>query len=649
MARIFISFVAAVELFSFEFASKASADSPAIEWEIENRFRYFKRASDFREIANVYNGLKTKTNEKPTALELEIALEKSAADGSFNKLSREDRRNGWASSIFLNTCGKEPDHRHASCKLENGDEYFAARKTNILLRVSGIPSGICEWRVDGGVVDQKPCNKEAYASNIRYDESHMLSVQPASGAAIATTLSPKDILILSFGDSYSSGEGNPEQPVSLISDSFNDYDRSSTIGRIVQYFPVREDMGTVKPLDQRFFGDLSASWTNTQCHQSLYSQHTKAALHFALEHPHLSVTYANYSCTGAQVYEGILNAWWGRDDVSDKSFDDAPQLVKALRDLCEQHDRFSDTEWTKGNRNDSDFDSKAAIIPQCPKPLIKKVDAVLLSIGGNDVGFANMIVNSALDAPKVFPKARQWVYGLWRKAERPQTFDTGLKLAKSLIPNRYQILSAQLKSKLSVSPNIVILSAYPDVSTDESGATCKLPNVGMDVHSILGMKNPQTSLDVANFAKEFHGIMQAESRKQGWRFADQYLVQADAPNSFTKDAEGKGHGLCASGPTLSIEGRMSFPRPPETPGAPPFKWEPFNPANWMAYTERNRWLVTPNDAFLTTNYHDAYTDPSDKVQPLYAALLSGSFHPNALGHSAIADSVLIELRKVLGD
>jgi len=32
---------------------------------------------------------------------------------------------------------------------------------------------------------------------------------------------------------------------------------------------------------------------------------------------------------------------------------------------------------------------------------------------------------------------------------------------------------------------------------------------------------------------------------------------------------------------------------------------------------------------------------------LYAATLSGAFHPNALGHAALADSVRVQLRKVL--
>ena len=110
-----------------------------------------------------------------------------------------------------------------------------------------------------------------------------------------------------------------------------------------------------------------------------------------------------------------------------------------------------------------------------------------------------------------------------------------------------------------------------------------------------------------------------------------------APNSFTADADGIGHGLCASGPAASAEGDMRFLRLPDVPGAPPYKWRPSNPANWRSYSDRTRWLVTPNDAFLTANYHDAYVEHVDDiVQPLYAATLSGSFHPNALGHAALA-------------
>ena len=91
---------------------------------------------------------------------------------------------------------------------------------------------------------------------------------------------------------------------------------------------------------------------------------------------------------------------------------------------------------------------------------------------------------------------------------------------------------------------------------------------------------------------------------------------------------------------------MRFPRP-VLPGSPPYQWKPFAPESYSPYTPRNRWIVTPNDAYLATDYLDPNLSADDPVQPLYAATLSGAFHPNALGHAALADSVLVQLRKVL--
>ena len=169
----------------------------------------------------------------------------------------------------------------------------------------------------------------------------------------------------------------------------------------------------------------------------------------------------------------------------------------------------------------------------------------------------------------------------------------------------------------------------------------------MDAHVILGMYDPKTSMQSSGFVTQFHNIMQKESSRQGWRFADQHFTEKGAANSFTLDADKHGHGICAQGPSTSQEGNTHLPRP-KLDAPAPYVWHPFPPSKWAPYSDRNRWLVTPNDSFLTANYHDAETGIQDVIQPLYAATLSGSFHPNALGHAALADSVLIELRKVLG-
>ena len=98
----------------FTYIEPAFATNPSIRWEVENRFRYFKRASDFREIAKVYDDLKTADNSRPSALQLERALERSAI--------RAGLLDGWFAKVFEQTCGREPTHKYSSCTVQNGDD-----------------------------------------------------------------------------------------------------------------------------------------------------------------------------------------------------------------------------------------------------------------------------------------------------------------------------------------------------------------------------------------------------------------------------------------------------------------------------------------------------------------------------------------------
>src|SRR5689334_22502694 len=183
------------------FAALADTAEVKINWEIENRFRYFKRASDFREIAKVYATLK-QTTPKPTALQLERALERATNDGKFNGITGGDIRNGWAASIFLHTCGRGPHHDHASCELDNGDAYLNPRRANLILRLTNPADGPCEWLLDGAAVAAKPCSAEVTASNVTYDQQHVLEVHTTSQGTISSNIVLKDALILSFGDSF---------------------------------------------------------------------------------------------------------------------------------------------------------------------------------------------------------------------------------------------------------------------------------------------------------------------------------------------------------------------------------------------------------------------------------------------------------------
>jgi hypothetical protein len=85
------------------------------------------------------------------------------------------------------------------------------------------------------------------------------------------------------------------------------------------------------------------------------------------------------------------------------------------------------------------------------------------------------------------------------------------------------------------------------------------------------------------------------------------------------------------------------------------EWEPFTPSNWRAYAPRQRLFRTPNDAFMTGNFHVAQSVMQKVlnaqgyawIQLLLASVYSGAFHPSAEGQAVIADAVVDKARAVL--
>ena len=70
---------------------------------------------------------------------------------------------------------------------------------------------------------------------------------------------------------------------------------------------------------------------------------------------------------------------------------------------------------------------------------------------------------------------------------------------------------------------------------------------------------------------------------------------------------------------------------------------------------RQRWFRTPNDAFMTGNFHVSESliqkvlklQGFTSFQLLLASIYSGAFHPTAEGQAAMADAVVVEARRVL--
>ena len=136
----------------------------------------------------------------------------------------------------------------------------------------------------------------------------------------------QDWMVVSIGDSYGSGEGNPDQEIPRI------------VG-----VPT---------------GD--AKWQDPRCHRSAHAGSAQAAKWLEQADPHTSVTFIHVSCSGAEAMGGLLKAYRGVDGTNEA------KLLPPLDPQLEQARQLV------GNR---------------------EVDALYISIGGNDAHFANIVLS----------------------------------------------------------------------------------------------------------------------------------------------------------------------------------------------------------------------------------------------------------------
>ncbi|WP_146126922.1 hypothetical protein [Labrys okinawensis] len=634
-------------VFGLACAAGAAEAAPAIRWEVANRFPLFRNEDHFRALAGIYAGLPLADRQNRPVMALEVELEKRADARQLDKVFGDPStiwRFGWASALVRSTCFSATNRGHWACRLTNGEDYVGARRADILASLTEPLAGRdCQWLVNGTVAATAACDKQIRLADLPIGTAFTLAAR-ADGSAVAEapgqTIRP--VTILGMGDSFASGEGNPDKAAVLGTD-VNNFQESSRLsgesgwrGRL-RLYPLR-----YKHNFDKSFG-IGALWINQQCHRSLYSHQLKAALAIALEAPHVRVTYLGYGCTGAEVFEGLLGYWAARDDVpKDRpgkagQYDASPQVMRALRDLCPRplkgFNRFSPPprfSWQ------SDL-KRCAAFKQDP-------DILLLSIGGNDIGFSRVIAGEALVAGNHFLSLRRAAERLWIKGAGPITFRDATA-AESSLSDRYHILAQAFERLLGLNASQIIQTGYPQMLHTGSG-TCphassgEAGTAGMDLHEIFRISKPTTGADSVAFVDGLNAKIRALGAGIGWQvvtgFADEF----------------KGHALCQPGMADGSNGPDGLRFPVSTPTGQ--RWTPFSPPRWQAYRPRQRWFVTPNDAFLTANTMRTLAgsggDPhmNGRAQPVLAATLSGSFHPNALGQAAMGDAVLTALRQKLG-
>ena len=647
--RFILSLLVLLALLPSAQAQTITAANVQIEWKVVNRFRLFRDAESFGVHERAWRQYLIHIDQKENDPEARQRLiNQTSVIGTehvlndryipFTRILRTKYDPlGWAARQVDDTCWNPKERTHSAC---GGVERYvtpAAHEVQVWLKPLNnnklIAEYNCNWQVDGGQAVTSPCD-EPVTLSVPYPKGGSISVGVDGETPISIDIQVKDLLIVGLGDSFASGEGNPDVPV-----------RFDAERRARNVYPRRAGNDATS----------NAQWLDELCHRSLYGHQLRTALQIAIENQKASVTFMGYSCSGAAVEEGILGPQTYMDYVSKGDSSGGLRAVSGgskdtqlrwlLRELCSETPDKEDGIW------------------RCPNNAFRRnVDFLLLSIGGNDIGFSNLVGWATLrdstssTLAKFFGatvSAKQFAQNM--QDDLPKAYARLAKAFESAVPLR--------NGELNFDPSRITLTSYPDILEDETGRVCTAGEEGADED----LSPANQSLDAFNSwlvvtpgkltrahdqLQNLHSRMSELAEDHGWSFA----ARAYADRAF------RGHGFCAQNPenkkdpaeVLMLPCWGKAERETQTCGTNLSgkirDWRPYNPQTQnFPYALRQRWVRTFNDAWMVIN-QKVLTKDGKLDEAASARVFSettGAMHPTAEGHAAMADAMLMDLRKAV--
>jgi len=591
---------------------------------------------------------------------------------------------GWIVRIFDPdaVAGQSCQWSFAGAVLARADprQFVAATQRALQAGATTVAGDCRELRI---VVPSNPAEAKAVAGRATVTRSS------PDGSQVSVTVAPRDRLVIGFGDSFTSGEGNPERPALFSGAPW-------TGGNL----PARD----ADPLSLAA-KDTRAQWTDRWCHRSVYSWQIRTALAAALSGPQQSFTILPYGCSGATIMEGVLYGYNGVEwtAATDKGVvGSRSEIGLAYQEIC-RPDAFrsycaSGAPWC--GRTDPPAPQResapgfyAAAAPALRRAVIRcgpnnvfkrSADALLIDIGINDVGFAGWAAGIILQDP------------ILRSAASAMTpcFDgtANCETTRSLfarLDSRYGLLRAVLDQYMlpdfGIDPSHVIVAVYPPALENDRGVFCPQGNAGLTIATFPPL--PFANACGGSVAPTAGVLAEYPASDQVERDVEQARVKLNASlaafalrpqadfgivNAYTSDFAGR--GVCATTDTQSHPptGEACFttqdlfnlhcaadpesthvPRTGPLSGAcpgDPAAFLPFPPGRFEPYRSRTRLFRTMNDVFLTINQRPQhYLDQSPfGVLDLSGRATGGAFHPTAEGHAIIANETTTEFCHRIG-
>lgn len=438
-------------------------------------------------------------------------------------------------------------------------------------------------------------------------------------AGQALSVKVKDLLIAVIGDSYASGEGDPEtgaisndptqwRPLcvppgtsaglirrnkrvvrwgddgsgaddAVLFESYSDggfwASMTGSAPVLVEVRMCGVDLGEVRAVEQPTGGSARE---HILAHRSSAAWPVQVAL--ALEHADefSSVTLVFLPASGATIVHGLVG---GFESTADEIA----------------------SPWVPGGSVGGQIEALRSLLGS------RTIDVLLMSIGGNDIGFAEVV--KVLELRRAKLAGQDWLTiptpslpdlaaaistGDYRGFLDGKQTDTGLYALGS----RFAYLRNRIRSVFRGQEFPILITQYPDPTTGVGGATCAKALTAFSP-SLFGfnidVEITQEELEFARteFLQPLNAVIRHSAEELGW---------------LTVEPRFEGHGLCAPEPYPATD------------------YAGVHSGSDVALTAPVRWI---RSAMESVAIQGPTSSPFDT---------KGVLHPNEIGHRAIAEQVL---------
>jgi hypothetical protein len=321
-----------------------------------------------------------------------------------------------------------------------------------------------------------------------------LVISGPNAGSFTQSVTIKDHLIASIGDSYGSGEGTPDVNGNWLPG----------------------------PLG----GQPPARWVDTRCHRSANAGPAQAALRLEAADPHSTVTFLSFACSGATInrnynagqppwdpYDpgdpakvlgtGVLGPYRGVEPVNPDNYNDKVP------------DQISELARTVQNR---------------------RIDALVVSGGGNDMGFGPL-AGACVWASNCITDD---YFVTSANGSGPVRVPTRFDQDMALIAGRYAALDAAIDNpnpagRPALRVARTFITQYPDSTTERvNGQVVTCDEILEDIAWALGSKMSGSEVTFARntVLPRMNGAVAAAAGAHGWEVVTEHVAQS------------AGHGYC---------------------------------------------------------------------------------------------------------